>query len=66
MIRITIHHEGAVQGPFGVDAGEWMVLWREAELQVARADSVGDATRASFCRGLAHAALVRTLRGRGN
>lgn len=66
MKRIRIHHEGGVQGPFGADAGEWMVLWRDAELQVARADSVGDPTRASFFRGLAHAALVRTLRGRGN
>lgn len=64
MKRIRIHQEGGVQGPFGEEMGPWMIAWRDAEIQLARARAVDDPIRVPLFRALSRAALERTVRGR--
>lgn len=65
-MRYRIRGEGCWQGPVGPEAGPWLALWIEANLQLELARAAGDPFRVELFRGLAVAALVRTLRGRGN
>lgn len=65
-MRYRVRGDGGWQGPVGPEAGEWMALWTESELQLARARQVGDRVQIALFEAMARATLYRTLRGRGN